>query len=93
MNYLFIVGGLTKVKVPSRLLCFGKNGVDNFQGAQGGIIIKIQNLHVRLLMGIHCMAHMTNLAIHTLFGLSMVAHPKEICSSPFTQFLSFQNAT
>jgi hypothetical protein len=30
------------------------------------------------------MAHMTNLAVQISFGVHMVAHLEEICSSPFT---------
>jgi hypothetical protein len=33
------------------LLCFGVGGVNTFQGAQGGVIVQIWNLHPLLLMG------------------------------------------
>ncbi len=69
MNCLFNVKGLAEVEVPSKLLCFGVNGVNTFQGAQGGVIIQIQDLHVLFLMGIHYTTHKTNLAVQNLFCL------------------------
>jgi len=69
MNSLFNVKGLAKVEVPSRLLCFGVNSVNAFQGAQGGVIVQIQDLHVHFLMGIHCTTHKTNLVVQILFCL------------------------
>jgi hypothetical protein len=32
MNTLMAINGLVKVEVPKRLLCFGANGVNTFQG-------------------------------------------------------------
>jgi hypothetical protein len=41
MNFLFSARGLTKAKMFSRLLCFGVDGVNTFQGALGGVIVQI----------------------------------------------------
>jgi hypothetical protein len=41
MNFLFSARGLTKAKMLSRLLCFGVDGVNTFQGALGGVIVQI----------------------------------------------------
>lgn len=39
MNSLFNPRGLRKVEVPFQLLCVDANGVNTFQGVQGGVII------------------------------------------------------
>jgi hypothetical protein len=41
MNFLFSARGLTKAKMLSRLLSFGVDGVNTFQGALGGVIVQI----------------------------------------------------
>jgi hypothetical protein len=41
MIFLFIAKGLTKGKMLSRLLCFGVDGKNTFQGALGGFIVQI----------------------------------------------------
>jgi hypothetical protein len=39
MNSLFNARGLKKVEVPFQLLCVDANGVNTFQGVQGGVIV------------------------------------------------------
>jgi hypothetical protein len=39
MNSLFNARGLRKDEVPFRLLCVNANGVNTFQGFQGGVIV------------------------------------------------------
>jgi hypothetical protein len=90
MSFLFNASGLTKVEVPSRLLCFGVDGVSTFQGAEGGVIVQIQDLHVPFLRGIHYMAHMINLVVHIFFSLPIVAYLKDLLQSIYTCFCESQ---
>jgi hypothetical protein len=51
MSFLFNARGLTEIEVPSRLLCFGVDGVSTFQGVQGGVIVQIQRITCSFLDG------------------------------------------
>ncbi len=75
MNSLFNAGGLTKVEMFSRLLCFNVDGANTFRAVQDGDIVQIWDLHVPFLTWIHDMAHMNNLAIHIFFGLPTFKGP------------------
>jgi hypothetical protein len=39
MDTLMVTNGLVKVEVPKRLLCFGANGMNTFQGVRHGVIV------------------------------------------------------
>jgi hypothetical protein len=67
-----VVGGLIEVEVLKRLLCFGVDDVDIFQGAWHGITIQIQQCYVPFFIRILWMAHSINLGVQTFFHLPMV---------------------
>jgi hypothetical protein len=65
---LMIGGGVVRDKIAKKLICFGVNGVNVFQGAR----VVLQNKSMRIMLfvlKVHCMAHRTNLAVQTLLGL------------------------
>jgi hypothetical protein len=43
--------------VASRLVCFGANGFNVFQGLKSIIMIQIQHGYIPFVIGVHCMVH------------------------------------
>ncbi len=63
MDIFTVDGGLIKVEVPKRLLCFGENNVNIFHDVRDGVTIQIWERYVPFFIGIHYMAHQTNLGV------------------------------
>jgi hypothetical protein len=75
MNSLMTqLGGLKEEELATKLVYFGADGVNIFQGFKYTITVKIQCQYVPFIMVVHCMAHWTNLAIQTLLNLYLVFH-------------------
>jgi hypothetical protein len=83
MNTLSIYGGLIESKVPNMLLWFHVDGMGIFQGACHKTIIKIWEVHTRLLTKINCMVDKTNLVVQTHY-FACVSIPRK-----FIQFFYF----
>jgi len=66
MDALMTFGGLTDQQIIEHLVCLGIDGVSTFQRVRFGIIDLLKT-HAPYLIGIHCMAHRTNLAMQSLF--------------------------
>jgi hypothetical protein len=62
MDALVTFGGLTNEQIVECLVCLGVDGVSTFQGVKSRII-DLLNTHAPYFIGIHCMAHRTNLAM------------------------------
>jgi hypothetical protein len=72
--------------MPFKLLCFYANGVIPFKVLEVRLQFNCEIYMVLFFMGIHYMAHNTNLAILTFFILPMVAHLKDLLQSIYTFF-------
>ncbi len=57
MDSLMTQGGLKEEKLVARLVFFGVNGVNTFQGFKFGVIVQIQCQYAPFVIGVHCMAH------------------------------------
>jgi len=57
MNSLIIQRGLQKENLASRLVFFGVDGVNTFQGFKYGVIVQIQQQCAPFVIGVHCMVH------------------------------------
>ncbi len=73
MNSLMTQGGLQDENLASKLVCFGANGVNTFQGIKSRITVQIQWEYVPFVTYIYCMAHQTNLVIQTLSHLPLAS--------------------
>jgi hypothetical protein len=62
-------GGLSLVFVAHKLLCFGLDGVNTFQGTKTSVTTQINTNYAPFSIGVHCMAHKCNIAFKTLFRL------------------------
>jgi hypothetical protein len=72
MEALMIGGGVPRNQIAQKLICFGANYVNVFQGTNSGVTKQIKKNYVFHSIGVHCMAHHTNLAVQTLLGLLLV---------------------
>ncbi len=64
--------GVSNTNVVAKLLSFGANSVNVFQGVKNGVTRQLQDKYAPHLESIHCMAHCTNLAMQTLFHILVV---------------------
>jgi hypothetical protein len=73
MQTLMHERGLMKFLIGKRLMTFGVDGVFVFQDIRSSVIIQIVDGWAPHFMGVHCMAHITNLVVQTLSHLQMVS--------------------
>jgi hypothetical protein len=52
--------------ISTRLMTFGTGGISTFQGIRLGVTWQISNAWAPHSMGVHCMAHKTNLIVQIL---------------------------
>jgi hypothetical protein len=74
MNFLMTQRGLKEEEFTSKPVYCGVHWVNTFQGLKSRIIVQIQCRYVPFIMGVHFMAHGTNLVIQTFSNLSLVSH-------------------
>jgi hypothetical protein len=72
MEALMIGGGVPRDQIAQKLICFGANGVDVFQGVKSGVTKQIKKNYAPHSIGAHCMAHCTNLVMQILSRLPLV---------------------
>lgn len=65
--FLIIFGGLIKVNIVNKVVCFEGNDVTMFQGLKKGVIVELMVEDSPYIVNIHCMAHQCNLIIQTSF--------------------------
>ncbi len=78
MDILTVASGLIKVEVLKRLLCFGENNVNIFHDVRNGVTIQIRECCVPFFIGIHYMAHQTNLGVQKLSHLPIVTRLEDL---------------
>ncbi len=80
-------GGLFYVVIVAKLISFGFDGVNVFQGVRNGVTHQMQYMYSPHLGGIHCMVHCTNLVMQTLFQIPIMKSIKDLLQSLY--FSSF----
>jgi hypothetical protein len=86
MNFFFStllmtqLGGLKEEELASKLVYFGVDGVSTFQCFKYRIIVQIQCQYGPFITIVHCMVHMTNLAIQILLNLLWCLTLKVFCN-------------
>jgi hypothetical protein len=78
--------GFSESVVAERLVCFGADGVSVFQGARAGVTQQLKQKDAPFLIGVHCMAHRTNLAVEPLSNLPMVEKLETLCQALYNYF-------
>ncbi|KAG0572981.1 hypothetical protein KC19_VG138700 [Ceratodon purpureus] len=79
-------GGISKQECVNKLASFGADGVNTFQGKRSRVVKQLQNRFAPRVMGIHCMAHRTNLAVEALSKLEVVSRIEAMLASLFRFF-------
>jgi hypothetical protein len=63
MEAMMIGGGLARDHIANKVVSFGVDGVNVFQGTKIGVIKQIHDQYAYHSIGVHCMAHHTNLVM------------------------------
>jgi hypothetical protein len=79
-------GGFFYVDFVAKLISFGVDGVNVFQGVHNGVICQMQDNYSPHLEGIHCMAHRTNMVVQILFQIPIVKSIKDLLQSLYSFF-------
>jgi hypothetical protein len=74
LEALIIGGGLGKEIMASGLVAFGVDGVLVFQNISTSVIMQLHNEYAPYMVGVHYMAHHTNLAMQTLINKLHFVH-------------------
>lgn len=72
MNVSRSYEGLSKEKIREGFVTFGACRVPTVQGAYIGVTVQFINKHIIFLIGVHCMAHHTNLTVQTFSDFEVV---------------------
>jgi len=86
MQTLMNQGGLVKDMIVNKLMTFGVNGVFVFQGVRSWVTKQIFDGWAPHSMGMHCMAHKSNLAIQILSHFLMVNKIEGLLSTFYNYF-------
>jgi hypothetical protein len=86
MQTLMHERGLMKNLIGKRLMNFSADGVFVFQGTRSGVIVQIVNGWAPHFMGVHCVAHRTNLVVQTLSHLQMVSRIESLLQTLYNYF-------
>jgi len=57
MEALIIGRGFPRDQIAQKLICFGVDGVNVFQGTKNGVTKHIHDTYAPHFIGVHCMAH------------------------------------
>jgi hypothetical protein len=79
-------GGLEDNVVAERLVFFGTDEVSVFQGCRSSVTQQLKDQDASFMLGIHCMAHCTNLAVEHLSNLPIVSKLETLCQALYNYF-------
>jgi hypothetical protein len=65
--------GLMEENMSKKFLCFGANGVNVFEGGKTRVTKQIKDSCAPFSMGVHCVAHRTNLVVQCMVDLVFMA--------------------
>lgn len=86
MEVFTIGGGMPRDQVSTKLINFGVEGVNVFQGTKFGVTKQTHDDHVFNSIGVHCMAHHTNLTMQTLSSLLLGKHIESLLQTLHAYF-------
>ena len=79
-------GGLDEAQIAKKIISFGIDGAFVFQGKTNGVTKQLIDQAAPYLMGIHNMAHCTNLVVRPLSNLPMVQKIEKLLQSLYSYF-------
>jgi len=79
-------GGLIDKQIFEHLICLGADGVSTFQGVRSRVSALIRMQQTPFLIGIHYIAHRTNLEVQSLFSTPMVSKLEDLLQPLYGYF-------
>jgi len=86
MKALMINGCVLRDQIAQKLICFGVDGVNVFQGANSGVTKQMKENYAPHSIRVHCMVHHTNLAMQTLSGLPLMIQLENLLQTLHSYF-------
>jgi len=83
-------GVIYNVNIATKLISFGVNGLNVFQGVHNDVICQMQNKYSPHFEGIHCTVHCINLVVQTLSQIAIVKSIEDLLQSLYFIFLTTQ---
>ncbi|MCO5598189.1 hypothetical protein L7F22_052281 [Adiantum nelumboides] len=83
---LKVFGGIESTNLGGRLMCVGCDGASVLQGNRAGLIIRLTLEHAPFVLGIHCMAHRTNLAGKIISKVALVSKIEGVIHDAYNYF-------
>jgi len=80
-------GGLLESDLVSKLISFGANGILVFHGVKNVVTTQLKEKFAHYMLGVHCVAHQTNLTIQTLSKLPLMFKIEAMLQSTTTTIL------
>ena len=78
MDALNNEGGLTIEDIAKKVVSFGADGVNTFQGHKMEVTTQFREKWAPFSVGIHCISHRCNLAVETLSKFAMIARIESV---------------
>lgn len=79
-------GGLSREDIAKKCVCVGCDGASVLQGCRSGVCMQLELSYAPFMVGIHCMAHRTNLAGRILSDVQLVSKIEALVHSTYTYF-------
>jgi len=79
-------GGLSKEELSKKLLCFGADEMNVFQRGKTKLTKQIKDSWAPFSMGVHCVAHHTNLVVQSLQDLTLIVKIKSFMFNIYGYF-------
>lgn len=86
MQSLMGEGGLTQAEIANKLLSFGSDGVNTFQGCKTGVATQIRDKWAPFSLGVKCCGHRINLCVETLSNFPFVSRLESFLQSLYAYF-------
>jgi hypothetical protein len=86
MHALVGEGGLSREEIASKLVCFGADRVNKFQGSKMDVTTQIREEWAPFSLGANCSSHRINLVVETLSNYPMVSRLESLFQSMYSYF-------
>lgn len=78
--------GMTSMEIAKKLVCLGADGASVMQGQRNGLCVRLQTSIAPYMLGIHCMAHRTNLAFKIVSDFEEVSKVETLVKDLYSYF-------
>jgi hypothetical protein len=86
VDAMVLYGGLILETMASKLITFGADKVNVFQGVRIRVTIQLKDQNVPFMIRIHCTTHRTNLVVQTFKILAIVQKIENVLKNSYSYF-------